>query len=267
MKKFLLIACTICIAQTSQAQFWKKKSKDSTVVAKKIEVKKPETKDLPKKVVDPKKMANRVADHFMIQYGGENWANRPDSVKLGGGFSRHFNFYLMTDKPFKTNPKFSVGYGIGIGSSNMFFDKTYVNVKATSNRLPFTNVANTNHFEKFKVTTIYLEVPVEVRYTLNPEEPASSWRFALGAKVGTILNTYSKGKNLVTANGASVYGPSYIQKESSNRFFASQRLSVTSRVSYGIFGVHGSFDITPVLKDGLGAPMNRYSIGVVLSGL
>ncbi|MFY8127011.1 MAG: outer membrane beta-barrel protein [Chitinophagaceae bacterium] len=267
MKKFLLIACTFCIAQTSQAQFWKKKSKDSTTTIKKEVVSKPETKDLPKKVVDPKKMANRVADHFMIQYGAENWANRPDSVRLGGGFSRHFNFYLMTDKPFKTNPKFSVGYGIGIGSSNMFFDKTYVNIKATTNRLPFTNVANTNHFEKFKVTTIYLEVPVEVRYTLNPEEPASSWRFALGAKVGTILKTYSKGKNLVTANGASVFGPSYIQKESNNRFFTSQRLSVTSRISYGIFGVHGSFDITPVLKDGLGAPMNRYSIGVVLSGL
>jgi len=267
MKKFLLVVCSICLVYTSQAQFWKKKSKDSTAVAKKVEVKKLETKDLPQKKVDPKKMANRVADHFMIQYGGDNWINRPDSVKLGGGFSRHFNFYIMTDKPFKTNPKFSVGYGIGIGSSNMFFDKTYVNVKATANRLPFTNVANTNHFEKFKVTTIYLEAPIEVRYTLNPEEPASSWRFALGAKVGTILSTYSKGKNLVTTTGASVFGPSYIQKESNNRFFASQRLSVTSRISYGIFGVHGSFDVSPVLKDGLGPQMNRYSIGVVLSGL
>lgn len=267
MKKFIFLLVAVGLASTTQAQFWKKKTKDSVNTSTDMVVKKLETKDAPKKIIDPQKLANRVADHFMIQFGADNWANTPDSVKLGNGLSRHFNFYIMLDKPFKTNPKYSVGYGVGLGTSNMFFDKTYVNIKSTSNRLPFTNVANSNHFEKFKVTTIYVEVPVEVRYTLNPEEPASSWRFALGAKVGSILKTYTKGKNLVNSAGTSQFGPTFKEKESNNRFFQSQRLSITTRVSYGIFGLHGGFDITPVLKDGFGASMNRYSIGLVLSGL
>ena len=58
-------------------------------------------------------LSNRAADHFMIQYGADSWTNRPDSVRTAG-FSRHFNIYFMLDKPFKTNPKYSIAYGIGI---------------------------------------------------------------------------------------------------------------------------------------------------------
>ena len=266
MKKISILFLSLVVVFTAQAQLFKKKDKDSVEVKKTIKTKvvKAET---PKKDWSNINLTNRAADHFMIQMGSDNWTSRPDSVKLGGGFSRHFNFYLMLDKPFKTNPHFSLAYGIGIGSSNMFFEKTYVNLKATSSRLPFTNVAATNHFEKFKVTTIYLEVPVEVRFYSNPEEPNKSWKFALGAKVGTLLKSFSKGKNLVDKNGTSIYGPTYIEKESNKRFFNGTRISVTGRVSYGNIGLHGGFSITPVLKEGLGAPMNNVSIGLTLSGL
>src|SRR5687767_1151497 len=94
--------------------------------------------------IDSKKvdLSNRSNDHFMLQYGFENWSGTPDSIETSG-FSRFTNVYLMLDKPFKTNPRFSVGLGVGIGGSSIFFDKTYVNVKSLSTRLPFTNVDST----------------------------------------------------------------------------------------------------------------------------
>lgn len=211
-------------------------------------------------------LSNRAADHFMIQYGGDSWTNRPDSIRTGG-FSRHFNIYFMLDKPFKTNPRFSIAYGIGIGSSNMFFKNTKVDVKANSARLPFTNVDSTNHFSKFKVTNIYAEVPVELRYFSNPENPGKSWKAALGVKVGTLLKTYSKGKNLVTKSGASVYGNGYIEKESSKRFFNGTMLAVTGRIGYGIISLDAGYQVNSVLKDGAGPSMNKFSIGVTFSGL
>ena len=64
----------------------------------------------------PTKVEKHPADHILMQFGSDMWTNKPDSVNTNGG--KHFNFYLMTDKPFKTNPKFSVAYGLGIGSSN-----------------------------------------------------------------------------------------------------------------------------------------------------
>ncbi|MBI2284288.1 MAG: hypothetical protein HYU71_11310 [Bacteroidetes bacterium] len=211
-------------------------------------------------------LSNRAADHFMIQYGGDSWTNRPDSIRTGG-FSRHFNIYFMIDKPFKTNPKFSIAYGIGIGSSNIFFKNTKVDVKANTARLPFTNVDSTSHFSKFKVTNIYAEVPVELRYFSNPENPGKSWKAALGVKVGTLLKTYSKGKNLVTKSGASVYGNGYIEKESSKRFFNGTMLAVTGRIGYGIISLDAGYQFNSVLKDGAGPSMNKFSIGITFSGL
>ncbi|TAF51187.1 MAG: hypothetical protein EAZ62_06935, partial [Sphingobacteriia bacterium] len=55
----------------------------------------------PKKKID---LTKRTKDHIMLQYGMDAWTNRPDSVRTGNGFSRHFNAYIMMDKPFRLNP-------------------------------------------------------------------------------------------------------------------------------------------------------------------
>lgn len=221
----------------------------------------PETKK--KKVID---LSDRPADHFLIQYGSDTWLNAPDSVNTKG-FSRHFNVYIMLDKPFKSNPKFSVGYGLGIGSSNIFFDKTYVDVKANSSKLPFRDVSNTNHFKKFKLTTIRLELPVELRYFGKPETPGRSWKGAVGVKVGTLLKAYTKGKNLVDKDGNTVYGTGYIAKESNKKFFNGTSLALTGRIGYGAFSLHVNYQLTNVIKQGFGPDVKPLSIGLTVSGL
>jgi hypothetical protein len=211
-------------------------------------------------------LSGRAADHLVIQYGADSWTNRPDSIRTAG-FSRHFNIYFMFDKPFKNSPKFSVAYGVGIGSSNMFFKNTNVDIKSSSSRLPFTNVDSANHFSKYKVVNIYAEIPVELRYYSNPETPGKSWKAALGVKVGSLLKTFTKGKNLVTKTGASVYGPSYIQKESNKRFFNGTMLAVTGRVGYGLLSIDAGYQFNSVLKEVAGPGMNKFSLGITISGL
>jgi hypothetical protein len=202
----------------------------------------------------------------MIQYGSDTWTSRPDSVRTGG-FSRHFNIYFMLDKPFKNNPKMSVGLGAGIGSSNMFFNNTNVDIRSTASMLPFKIADSLDHFSKFKVTNIYLEIPLEVRYFSNPANPNKSWKLALGVKAGTLLKSFSKGKNLVNRSGQSIYGTSYVAKESSKKFFNGTAIAVTGRVGYGILSLQGSYQITSVLRDGMGANMNKFSVGIAISGL
>ncbi len=211
-------------------------------------------------------LSSRPADHFMIQYGMDAWSGRPDSFRTSG-FSRHFNLYFMLDKPFKTNPHYSLGLGAGIGSSNMFFSNTFVNLKSNSAKLPFSKVDSLDHFNKFKLTTLYLEAPVELRYFSNPERPGSSWKAALGLKVGTLLKSYTKAKNLVNKNGQSIYGTTYVQKESNKRFLNGTSLALTGRFGYGIVSLDASYYILGVLKDGTGPVMNRYTFGLTISGL
>lgn len=277
MKKLLLFVVSVATVTCSQAQIalFKKKNKTATV---KTDSTQAAQTTVPKQTVEvittPKVkkdwskvvLTNRAADHFMIQYGSDAWTGRPDSVRTKG-FSRHFNIYVMLDKPFKTDPRFSVAYGLGLGTSNMFFDNVKVNLNATGSTLPFSDVSNTNHYKKFKLTTIYAEIPVELRFYSDPENPGKSWKFALGAKVGTLLKAYTKGKDLQTANGASIYGPTAVVKESNKRYINGTRLAATARVGYGVFSLHGDYNVLGVVKDGFGPAMNLYSIGLSISGL
>jgi len=277
MKKLLLFVVSAASITCSQAQItlFKKKNKASTVKSDSTQATQTaapkqtvEVITVPKQKKDWSKvvLTNRAADHFMIQYGSDAWTGRPDSVRTKG-FSRHFNLYVMLDKPFKTDPRFSVAYGLGLGTSNMFFDNVKVNLNANGSTLPFTDVSSASRYKKFKLTTIYAEIPVELRFYSDPENPSKSWKFALGAKVGTLLKAYTKGKDLQTANGASIYGPTAIVKESNKRYINGTRLAATARIGYGVFSLHGSFNVLGVVKDGFGPAMNLYSIGLSISGL
>jgi hypothetical protein len=246
MKKIFILALGLASINILNAQDTKNSTK--------------EIKETPKKIT-----VAHPSDHFLIQFGSDSWVSKPDSAKTKGG--RHFNFYIMTDKPFKTNPKYSVAYGVGIGSSNIYFDKTFVDITSKSTKLPFTNQETSNHFAKFKLTEIFLELPVELRYTLNPENSGKSWKFAVGAKVGTLLKAYTKGKDLQDKNGVSLYGPTYISKEYSKNFFNTTRLSFTGRVGYGNFSLSAAYVVTPALKTGNSPDLNTLSVGLTVSGL
>jgi hypothetical protein len=85
--------------------------------------------------------------------------------------------------------------------------------------------------------------------------------------VGTLLKTYTKGKDLVTKSGSSVYGPGYVVKESNKRFFNGTMLALTGRIGYGFISLDAGCQFNNVLKEGTGAGMHKFSIGVTFSGL
>ena len=209
-------------------------------------------------------LSNRAGDHFLIQVGYDGWANKPDSIRTKG-FSRSLNVYLMFDFPFKTNPSWSVAIGAGIGSSNIFFDKMEVQVAGQTNTLRFVNQADTNHWKKFKLVSAYLEAPVELRFTADPLNYNKSFKFALGAKVGTLLSIHTKAKNFQTRNEGAIN--SYIRKESSKRYFNGTRLALTGRVGYGFISLFGTYQVNSFIKEGQGPDVKPYSIGLTSSGL
>jgi hypothetical protein len=172
----------------------------------------------------------------------------------------------MFDFPFKTSPRFSVGLGLGLGTDNFYLDKMTVDIAGRSNNtLSFRNVSDTNYFKKYKVATTFLEIPVELRFAANPENTNKSWKVAVGGKVGTMLSAMTKGKNLMSRNGGTIL--SYTEKIKSKRFFNSTRLSVTGRISKGIFGIYGSYQINQFVKDGAGPDIRPFQIGLTISGL
>ena len=88
---------------------------------------------------------------------------------------------------------------------------------------------------------------------------------AVGAKIGLLMNVHNKGKNLQNKDNGTLNN--YIQKESSKRYFNGNRLMVTARVGYGVFGVFAQYQVNNFIKEGSGPNIHPYSIGLTLSGL
>ncbi|MEP6584824.1 MAG: outer membrane beta-barrel protein [Ginsengibacter sp.] len=212
------------------------------------------------------KLPNRSGDHLMIQVSSDHWTGMPDSISSHqSGLSRGFNAYLMLDKPFRSSPKFSLGIGVGISTSNIFFKKMNVDLKAGGAVLPFTAADSTNHFKKYKLSTGFVEVPLEFRFMSKPLEPNKSFKIALGAKVGAIVNAHTKGKDLQDKNNTALN--SYIEKEIGRRLINGTRFMGTARIGYGIISVFGAYQLNNLLKDGAGANIKLYQVGLTLSGL
>lgn len=246
MKKLFLLTTGFCFALFLTAQETPSKKKDWSKV----------------------RLTNRSNDHFMLQYGITNWTNKPDSVKTKG-FSRSFNFYIMIDMPFKTDPRFSVAFGPGVGVDNIFFEGMNITTTNHLKPLEFQNVKDTNHFDKYKLVNAFLELPVELRFSNNPENSNKSWKIALGAKVGVQVSSHIKGKRWVDKNGSLIAGfdDKYVRKDKDKFFFNGNRLVGMARIGYGNLSLFGTYQIGSLIKEGLGPQVRPYTIGLTLSGL
>ena len=213
-----------------------------------------------------KDITNRSGDHLMAQFATNIFINAPDSISNHTkGFSRSGNVYIMLNKRFKNDPRFSVGIGAGVSVASFYFKKMEFDLSSNSLSMPIHFTDSTDNFKKYKFSTTYLEAPVELRFHATPDEPLKGLKVALGVKVGTLLGAGTKGKNLL--NKAGTQQNNSIVKVKDKDFINKTRLGGTLRIGYGIFGVFGTYYFTPVFKDGAAPPMKSMQIGITLSGL
>jgi hypothetical protein len=218
----------------------------------------------PKKKKETIDLSGRANDHLMLQIGYSGWTGTPDTINLKNP-SKALNVYFMFDFPFKTNPKISVGAGLGLSNDNIRFDKTYVGIKETTTTMPFRNLADTNHFKKSKLVTTYLEAPIELRYTAKPLESGKSFKFAIGVRAGLLLNAHTRYRALQNKNGNTIND--YVMKEASKRYFNTTRISGIARIGYGHFSLFGSYQLTTLFKEGVAAEIRPFAVGLTISGL
>jgi len=209
---------------------------------------------------------SRTGDHFMLQLSSDHWIGVPDSIKDHfKGLSRGANVYVMLDQRFKGASRFSVAFGLGVGTSNIYFKRMSVDLKSKTNKLPFTNLDTLGYFKKYKLTTAFLEIPLELRFSSNPDKDSKSIKAAIGIKVGTLLNVHTKGKTLFDKDGRTVN--SYTAKETGKGFLNSTRIQGTARVGYGNFSLFGSYQFNNIFKDGVAADIKLFQVGLCVSGL
>jgi len=201
----------------------------------------------------------------MIELGYDNWVGSTDSMNIKG-FNHSENVYFMYAWPFKSDGRLSLAAGVGLGSSNIYFAHQEVLVADYGNQtLAFPDEEGGPHFKRYKLTTTYLEFPVELRFSLDPEHMDHSWKFAIGAKIGLMMSAYTKGVDQVSAQGTLL--GTYVEKESSKQFFSTAEFTPTIRVSKGVIGFFAQIHANPLIKGSAGPSVFPVSGGIVLSGL
>ena len=90
-------------------------------------------------------------------------------------------------------------------------------------------------------------------------------KFAIGVKVGTLLNAHTRNVRYQSKSNTTI--TDFVMKEASKRFFNKSRIVGTARIGFGHFSLYGSYALTPLIKDGQGPVVHPYSIGLTLSGL
>ncbi|WP_346237412.1 outer membrane beta-barrel protein [Niabella insulamsoli] len=248
MKKILFAVCAIFLSGVVFAQV--DTSKGPALV-----VSEPAKK--PKKKYN---LTNRANDHFLLQLGYTNWLDAPDSIQTKG-LSRSINAYFMMDFPFKSSQQLSAAVGLGVGSDHVFLDNAFADVKGRTNTMRFNGLDTTIDVKKTKVTTAYAELPVELRYTANPEASDKSFKIAVGVKVGTMLKGGTRSRLTEPTT------TSYLLKESSKNYFNTTRIVGTARVGVGHFTVFGTYQFTSLLKAGVGPQLKPFTIGLTFGGL
>ena len=111
---------------------------------------------------------------------------------------------------------------------------------------------------------MYAEAPIEFRFSADPLN-GKGLKAAIGVKVGLLINAHTRNTKYESSTSATI--ADHTLKESSKYFFNKNRISMQGRIGYGHVSLYGSYQLTPLFKDGLGPVVRPFSIGITLSGL
>jgi hypothetical protein len=88
-------------------------------------------------------------------------------------------------------PHLALGIGAGITSYNMPLNNQVI---ADTNRQISFSGKNTDKIKKYKLNTTYVELPVELRYSQNPDKHKTVFKVAIGMKVYYLVSSHTKTK-------------------------------------------------------------------------
>lgn len=174
-------------------------------------------------------------DLFHVDLTWDYLLGMPASVKQQF-YGRGVNLGLMFDQPLNKRSNVSLALGVGFQSHNYYTDAIVV----TDDSLQVSNfqaqIASVK--SKGKLSLNYVDVPFELRFRTNPNKNDFRWKFALGAKVGYLIQVHDK---IINDAGIKV---KYYNYPNINQW----RYGVTARVGYGSVMLSGFYSLSELFS-------------------
>lgn len=198
-----------------------------------------------------KEARNTHQDHMLIDFGYETFTSRPGFTDFQW-YNNGLNIQLFYDQLFGQS---GVSAAIGIGySTQSYYSNKQIRRDTTASILYSAWVDPETTYEKNKVSTSFVEVPIEFRYRSKIDDWGYRWKFAAGAKIGYLFDTHDK---LVDRNGVK-YKTYYFPDM--NRV----RVALIARAGYGKVNFSAYYSLTEFFIPGRGTEMKQLGFGISL---
>ncbi len=216
---------------------------------------------------------------FTLELGLNRHLNGPDNFNIGLWGSRTVNIYYQYELRILKS-KFSFVPGVGLSLERFKFRDGQVLdfahqdgdfAKPITSRKELDLFSLNQHqipgFKKSQLITNYVDVPLELRFTLNPDDPARSLKIGAGVRVGYLYDAYTKIKY---RNDGEIKQIKDKQNFNLSRF----RYAAFGKIGFGNFALFGYYNLSPLFikdegfKDANGAYLNdmtTFTAGISLS--
>ncbi len=219
------------------------------------------------KAIEKRKGRPNIPGTFAVDLGF-NVPSETASFNTSIFGSRTLNVYYYYDYQLGKS-KFSVHPGVGFGLERYKFnnDRTLGYISGTNpfdtlRMVPVSSLfTNSIKVKKSGLITNYFDIPVEFRFSSNPDDPGRSFKVSLGFKVGILYDSYTKIKYSQDGEVKKI-------KDKQNYNLNPFRYGVSLRVGAGNVSVFSYYSLTPLFKDKKGpdgAEITNFTVGLTLA--
>ena len=201
-------------------------------------------------------------DRLIVEVGFDHWHQTDGKHTDVKWFSRSYGFYFMYDILIKKS-RFSVAPGLGFGISNVFTSKGIVEDTASTYFADFDDAYGIaeDDVKKHKLTTSFIDLPVELRFRAKPNSRNKSFKVAVGFKAGVLFDSHTKLKYETEREKPRVVKVKNFADL--NRF----RYGPTFRIGYGPFNVFGYYNLSELFKEEGPGGIHPFTVGFSINGL
>ncbi len=205
---------------------------------------------------------------FTLEFGLNRGLDAPDNFDLGLFGSRTINLYYQYE--FRIlHSRFSFVPGIGLSLERYKFRNNNILTYPSENRDSVVLLTVAEHqlstLRKSQLITNYVEVPLELRYTLNPDDPARSFKISVGGRIGYMYDAFTKIKYKADGEAKQI-------KDKQNFNLNRLRYGVSAKIGFGNFALFGYYNLSTLFEEGkgfhnMGQPVdfNTFTAGISLS--
>ncbi|HEY3402966.1 MAG TPA: hypothetical protein VGK59_06245 [Ohtaekwangia sp.] len=202
---------------------------------------------------------------FVLELGVNSAPKAPSRFDKGFWGSRTFNVYYQYDiRVLKS--RFSVVPGIGLSLERFKFVNGYT-IKHNGDSLAMLSPSQAGYpgMRKSQLVTNFVEMPIEICYRSNPEDPGRSFKISAGYRIGYLYDAFTKIKY---KEGSAVKQIKDKQFYDLSRF----RHGIYGKVGLGNFSLFTYYNLNNLFEKGKGpvqngqpSDFNTFTIGISLA--